>query len=115
MPLSSAIRKGFDMSEGRIFTIPPGVPFLKVLTRSLTDGRLVPSFRLTPDNPMRLAQATIYVPTRRAARALRSEFVDLMEGQSTILPVIRPLGEIDDDAGFFDEVPDANLDLLPPV
>jgi ATP-dependent helicase/nuclease subunit B len=103
------------MSEGRIFTIPPGVPFLKVLARSLTGGRLIPGFRLTPDDPMRLARATIYVPTRRAARALRSEFVDLMEGQSVILPVIRPLGEIDDDAGFFDEVPDTGLDLLPPV
>lgn len=103
------------MSEGRIFTIPPGVPFLKVLARSLTGGRLVPGFRLTPDNPMNLARATIYVPTRRAARALRSEFVELMDGQSAILPVIRPLGEIDDDAGFFDEVPDGNLDLLPPV
>lgn len=103
------------MSGGRVFTIPPGAPFLKTLARSLADGLLIPSFRLTPDNPMSLARATIYVPTRRAARALRSEFVDLMDGRSAILPVIRPLGEIDDDAGYFDEIPDSNLDLLPPV
>ncbi|MDB5523522.1 MAG: addB [Rhizobium sp.] len=99
----------------RIFTIPPGAPFLKVLARSLTSGLLVPDFRLTPDDPLSLARATIYVPTRRAARALRSEFVDLMDGRSAILPVIRPLGEIDDDAGYFDEVPDTDLELLPPV
>lgn len=103
------------MSGGQVFTIPAGAPFLKILAQSLVEGRLVPSFRLTPDNPMSLARATIYVPTRRAARALRSEFVDLMGGQSAILPVIRPLGEIDDDAGYFDEQPDGNLDLLPPV
>jgi ATP-dependent helicase/nuclease subunit B len=103
------------MTTGRIFTIPPGAPFLKVLAQSLAAGRLVPSFRLTPEDPMSLARATIYVPTRRAARALRSEFVDLMEGQSAILPVIRPLGEIDDDAGYFDENAETSLDLLPPV
>ena len=103
------------MAEGRIFTIPPGVPFLKILAGALTEGRLIPGFRLTREDPLSLARATIYVPTRRAARALRSEFVDLMEGQSAILPVIRPLGEIDDDAGYFDDVPDSNLDLLPPV
>jgi ATP-dependent helicase/nuclease subunit B len=100
---------------GRIVTIPPGVPFLKVLAQALCDGTLVTGFRLTPEDPMCLARATIYVPTRRAARALRSEFVDLMEGRAAILPVIRPLGEIDDDAGYFDDIADTTLDQLPPV
>jgi ATP-dependent helicase/nuclease subunit B len=103
------------MSDPRVFTIPPGAPFLKTLARALVEGQLVSSFRLTPEDPLSLSRATIYLPTRRAARALRSEFVDLMAGRAAILPVIRPLGEIDDDAGYFDETPDAPLDLLPPI
>jgi ATP-dependent helicase/nuclease subunit B len=99
----------------RIFTIPPGAAFLDTLARALVDGRLVENFLLSPDDPLCLARATIYVPTRRAARALRSSFVDLMDGRSAILPVIRPLGEVDDDAGFFDETSDRDLDGLPPV
>lgn len=103
------------MRKNNVFTIPPGVPFLGVLARALCDGELVAGFRHDPDDPLSLASATIFLPTRRAARVLRSEFVDLLGGRSAILPVIRPLGEVDDDAGYFDEAPDADLDLLPPV
>jgi ATP-dependent helicase/nuclease subunit B len=103
------------MRQSNVFTIPPGVPFLKTLAQALCDGRLVEGFRHDPADPLSLASATIYLPTRRAARVLRSEFVDLLGGRSAILPVIRPLGEVDDDAGFFDAEKSANLDLLPPV
>ena len=87
------------MRRGNVFTIPPGAPFLKTLAQSLCEGRLVSGFTYDPADPLSLASATIYLPTRRAARALRSEFVDLLGGRSAILPVIRPLGETDDDAG----------------
>ncbi|MBX9456975.1 MAG: double-strand break repair protein AddB [Rhizobium sp.] len=103
------------MRRGNVFTIPPGAAFLRTLAQSLCDGRLVDGFRHDPANPLSLADVTIYLPTRRAARVLRSEFVDLLGGRSAILPVIRPLGEVDDDAGFFDEQPGGDLDLLPPV
>ena len=36
-------------------------------------------------------------------------------GESAILPVIRPLGEIDEDAGFFEPATPAALDLDPPI
>ena len=103
------------MRKSNVFTIPPGAPFLRVLAQSLCDGRLVEGFRHDPADPLSLASATIYLPTRRAARVLRSEFVDLLGGRSAILPVIRPLGEADDDAGYFDEIEDGDLDLRPPV
>jgi ATP-dependent helicase/nuclease subunit B len=103
------------MRKSNVFTIPPGAPFLKTLAQALCDGRLVDGFRHDPADPLSLATATIYLPTRRAARVLRSEFVDLLGGRSAILPTIRPLGEVDDDAGYFDAEPDADLDLLPPV
>src|SRR5690606_3754984 len=106
---------GKTMAKSNVFTIPPGAPFLEVLARSLCDGRLVEGFEYDAGDPLSLASVTIYLPTRRAARVLRSVFVDLLGGRSAILPVIRPLGETDDDAGFFDEQPDGGLDLLPPV
>ncbi|MGN6549142.1 MAG: double-strand break repair protein AddB [Pararhizobium sp.] len=99
----------------RLFTIPPGVPFLRTLAGALCEGRLVAGFRHDPADPLALSRATIFVPTRRAARALRSEFVDRLGGGSAILPVIRPLGEIDDDAGFFEPAVPAALDLDPPI
>lgn len=103
------------MRKSNVFTIPPGTPFLKVLAQSICDGRLIDGFGHDPADPLSLASATIYLPTRRAARVLRSEFVDLLGGRSAILPVIRPLGEVDDDAGYFDAEPDNDLDRLPPV
>jgi ATP-dependent helicase/nuclease subunit B len=106
------------MSEGqrqRILTIPAGLPFLKTLAAALCDGRLTEHFRHDPDDPLSLARVTIFLPTRRAARVLRSEFVDLLGGRSAILPVIRPLGETDDDGGYFDEDMPAAADLSMPL
>src|SRR5687768_13362109 len=103
------------MRKSNVFTIPPGTSFLKVLAQSICDGRLIDGFGHDPADPLSLASATIYLPTRRAARVLRSEFVDLLGGRAAILPVIRPLGETDDDAGYFDEQPDSLIDQLPPV
>ena len=100
---------------GRIFSIPASLPFLKTVAASLIDGRLVPGFTYDPADPLALADVTIYVPTRRSARVLRSEFVDLLGGRSAILPVIRALGETDDDSGFFDEVAPALLDMAEPL
>lgn len=101
----------------RVLTIPPGVPFLPTLARALLDGSVVPGFRFDGD-PLALADATIYVPTRRAARSLRGVFAELLGGRSAILPVIRPLGEFDEDDAAFEadapEPPEA-ADLAPPI
>ncbi len=102
-------------SQPGLFSIPPGVPFLKTLVASLCEGALVPGFTFDREDPLCLSRATIFVPTRRAARELRSEFVDYIATGSAILPVIKPLGEIDDDGGFFDESDPASLDLLPAI
>lgn len=99
----------------RIFSIPSGVPFLKTLAAALCDGRLNDDFRYNPTDPLSLADVTIFVPTRRSARVLRSEFVDLLGGRAAILPVIRPLGETDDDSGFFDLVAPEEMDMALPI
>ncbi len=59
--------------NARILSIPPGRPFLTTVAEALLDDRLVPSFRYD-GAPLALADVTIYVPTRRAARALASAF-----------------------------------------
>ena len=99
----------------RVFTVPAGLPFLRMLTRALVEGDLVESYRYDPADPLSLSRVTILVPTRRAARVLRSEFVDLLGGRSAILPQIRTLGETEDDSGFFDADAPSALDLAPPV
>lgn len=85
------------------------------MAAALCDGRLDETFRYDPADPLSLADVTIYVPTRRSARVLRSEFVDLLGGRSAILPVIRPLGETDDDSGYFDLVAPEEMDLALPI
>lgn len=98
----------------RVYSIPPGAPFLPTLAASLLDGSLIPDFCFDGD-PLTLADVTIYVPTRRAARALRGVFVDAAGGRSAILPVIKPLGEFDEDEAAFEAEGSAALDLAPPV
>jgi ATP-dependent helicase/nuclease subunit B len=97
----------------RLFTIPPGAPFLPTLAEALLSGRLVPGFR--GNDPLELAKATIYLPTRRAARELRNVFVGLANGTSAILPTIRALGEFDEDGALFDADFFGSLDLEPPI
>ena len=48
--------------SSRVFSIPPGAPFLPTLAEALLAGRLVPGFRFDGD-PLALADVTIYVPT----------------------------------------------------
>lgn len=99
----------------RIVTVPPGVDFLATLAGRIIDGGLVPGLAYKAGNPLSLAGATVFVPTRRAARVLRSELTDLIGKGSAILPSIRPLGETDDDAGFFDSADPKTLALNPPI
>jgi ATP-dependent helicase/nuclease subunit B len=82
----------------RLFTIDPSRPFLAVLVDALVTGRLVPGF-VPVDDPLLLPTATILLPTRRAARALRDVFLKRLGGRAVLLPRIRPIGDVDED-GF---------------
>lgn len=99
----------------RILTIPPGAAFLRTLAEAILSGGLVPELAYSSSDPLSLAGATVFVPTRRAARALRSEITDLIGKGSAILPSIRALGETDEDAGFFEAVDPETLALYPPI
>ena len=56
-------------------------------------GALIPGF--PGADPLSLADATIYVPTQRGARALEREIARAHGGQSVILPHIAPLGVLE--------------------
>jgi ATP-dependent helicase/nuclease subunit B len=99
----------------RVFTIPPGVPYLATFAQAFLDGTILPGFDARSD-PLQLATATIYVPTRRAARALSNEFARLSETPVTLLPNIVPLGQLDaiETGLMFGETGDWDLhDALP--
>ncbi|GAB4357786.1 MAG: double-strand break repair protein AddB [Oricola sp.] len=100
--------------QPRVFTVAPGIPFLPAVTRALCDGRLLPGFRYEGD-PLQLPAVSIYVPTRRAAREMRSAFLDHLGGETILLPRIRPLGEFDEDAHFFDGEDAAAIDIPPAI
>jgi ATP-dependent helicase/nuclease subunit B len=88
----------------RVFTIPASAPFLPTLIKALLDGRLVPG--LAPDlarDPLALAGATIYLPTRRACRLARDVFLDVSGMAAAILPRIIPIGDVDEDEIVFDQ------------
>lgn len=98
----------------RVFSIPVGTPFLPTLADAALSGTLVPEFAWD-GSPLTLADMTIFVPTRRAARELRSVFSEHVSGRATILPVIRPLGEFEEDAEAFDAADPAETELPPPI
>ena len=77
-----------------VFTISPGVNFLSTFADRLIAGDLVPAIR-QPLDPLALSSATIYVPTRRAARALREELIARLAGPALLLPNIIPLGSLE--------------------
>lgn len=103
-----------DRSTARVFSIARGAPFLPTLAQTLQSGALIPGFGAA-DDPLALSNATIYVPTRRAARALRGVFADSHRGTSAILPAIKALGEFDEDEAAFGEDSASFLDLAPPI
>jgi ATP-dependent helicase/nuclease subunit B len=83
----------------RVFTIPPSAPFLPTLARAMLAGDLPTPGGRKPD-PLSLPQATIYLPTRRAVRALREAFLEVSGGKAVLLPSIRTLGDPDEDAAI---------------
>jgi ATP-dependent helicase/nuclease subunit B len=90
----------------RLYTIAAGSNFAGTLARGLIarlDGGR---------DPLALASATIFLPTRRAARVLGDSFARCLNG-SALLPQIRALGQDEDEEFFFD--PDTDKFDLPPA
>lgn len=87
----------------RVFTIPSSAPFLSTLARALLDGALIKGFAPRND-PLALASATVYLPTRRASRAFAEAILAALGQDATLLPKIVPLGDADEDALAFADI-----------
>src|ERR1700687_5042972 len=86
----------------RVFSVPVSAPFLRTVIAALVDGRLVDGFEARAE-PSDLAQATLYLPTRRAGRMAREIFLDELKTDAVVLPRIVALGDIDEDELAFTE------------
>ena len=105
------------MASPESFTIPSGAPFLPTLSRALLDGVLIDGFP-GAGGAMALADATIYVPTQRAAGALARALLSASRGRSLILPRIAPLGAFEPDeaaTAFGPEDEEASRAAPPPA
>ncbi|WP_181832571.1 double-strand break repair protein AddB [Bosea caraganae] len=77
-----------------LFSIPAGAPFLDVLAQAVLDGRFGKIH--DPADPAAMARATLYLPTRRAARAFAACLSAKLGGKPLLLPRIVPLGDVDE-------------------
>lgn len=75
-----------------LYSIQAGLPFLPTLADALLGGR----FGELGSDPLALADVTIFLPTRRAARALHAAILERSGRPSLILPEIRPIGDVDE-------------------
>lgn len=102
-------------SAPRVFTIPAAVPFLPTLARALVDGTLVPAQHRRGD-PLALAKATLYLPTRRACLLAHEAFLGALGAEAALLPRIAALGDADEDELAFEAIAGAAEPLdLPPA
>ncbi len=95
-------------AKPNVFTIPASAPFLPVLIDALLAGQLVPGFPASR-NPLALAAATLYLPTRRACRLARDAFLDALDADAALLPRIVAIGDIDEDELAFADAATAEL------
>jgi ATP-dependent helicase/nuclease subunit B len=77
-----------------VFTIPPSANFADTLARGL--------IKQLGDAPLALADAVIYLPTRRAQRTFGDAFARVLGG-AALLPQFKALGDVDEDELLFDE------------
>jgi len=100
----------------RVFNVPSSAPFLHTVIEALVDGRLVEGFDARA-NPERLADVTLYLPTRRAGRMAREVFLDVLKTDAVVLPRIVALGSVDEDELEFSDAAQlggAEASFLPP-
>lgn len=75
-----------------VYTIPATCSFVD----ALADGILARA----KNDPLALAAMTVLLPNRRACRNLREAFLRKSNGAPLLLPAIRPIGDVEEDALF---------------
>ena len=94
----------------KVFTIPPSTSFLPDLAKGI--------FEIAGGMGPDLTRFRILLPTRRACRALREEFLNLSGGKPLLLPRMNPLGDIDQeelDLMISGTIEADAIDIIPPA
>jgi ATP-dependent helicase/nuclease subunit B len=99
MPADRAMTRSASPS---VYTVPAGRPFLRALAEALLAGDL-PSPGGPRPSPVDLTGITLYLPTRRATRALQEAFLAAGGGRAMLLPSILPISEGDEDLSLIAE------------
>lgn len=76
-------------SRPLVYTIPAGVPFADALAAGI--------YAEFGNDPLKLSEVTVLLPTRRACRTLRDAFLRLADGQALLLPRLAAIGDVDAD------------------
>ena len=76
-----------------IFTIDPSVSFVDALA-----GGLILE---AGNDPLALSRMTILLPNRRAQRSLQEAFLRKLGQRTSLLPAMRPIGDVDEDEIVF--------------
>lgn len=96
------------MNGPRVFTISSDVAFVDALAQGILDQ--------VGHAPEKLAQVRVLLPTRRACRALREAFLRQSNGAAMLLPIMLPLGDVDEDELALEHIGlDDALDLPPAI
>ena len=72
-----------------VFTVLAGVSFVDALVAGIRARH--------GTDPVALSHLIVLLPTRRACRALRDAFLRASGGRPTLLPSLRPIGDVDED------------------
>ncbi len=89
-----------------IYTINPSQPFLKTLAQGLLEKYEYKPF---------FSDVRILLPTRRAGRILRDQFLEISKGKPLILPQISSLGDVDVDELSLTTLTNTQTDILPAI
>ena len=101
----------FSSAPPRVFSIDPGEDFLRSLAGGIRSA-------IATHQSFDISDVKIYLPTRRAKRALVRAFVETAPGQrsSSLLPQIQTLGDIDgDEILLFDARPVDEINIAPAI
>ncbi len=81
-----------------VYTIAPDAAFVDALAAGILAE--------CGGDKLKLLDYTILLPTRRACRAMREAFLRATDGAATLLPAMRPLGDVETDEFLFHDGPD---------
>lgn len=120
MSRENPAQKGDAPGSDRVFSVPPGRPFLHALATAILAGDLPASGGHAPQL-LDLPAITLLLPTRRATRAMQDAFLSAGGGRAMMLPRIRPISESEEELTLLSGLASAgtlgadNLDLPPAV